>query len=134
MKCPSCGKESEEGANFCSKCGAALVPAQQGSLDALIEDYRRALGDKPDDANTHYNLGLAYRLRGLDQLALIEFERAKELAPEFADVHYQLALLFEKEERWAEAIQSAQAAVHLEPANARARKLLERLRGKSRGD
>ena len=131
MNCPNCGKEAEPGANFCSRCGASLLPSEETSIDRMIDDYRRTLEKKPDDADTHYNLALAYRLQGRDDLALIELERVTELAPDFADAYYQMGLIYLRQERFPESCQAATKALEYEPDHAGARRLRERLSGKT---
>ena len=58
-KCSNCGAPTEQQANFCSKCGASLLPL---AIGRMIEDARRALDTNPDDHSARYNLALC-RLR-----------------------------------------------------------------------
>jgi tetratricopeptide (TPR) repeat protein len=126
LECPNCGAENPEGARFCHQCGAILQPTDQ-AIDRMIEDYRREVDKNPSDAMARYNLGLAYRYKGMDDLAEMEWKRVRQLAPEFADVHYQLALLHRKRGNRDLARQSAEAALVAEPEHPRAKRLLGEL-------
>jgi len=114
-----------EEANFCAACGAAL---RSPAIAAMIEDARRAISRQPDDASARYNLALAYKLAGTDELALAELVRVVELAPDFADAHYEIALLKAKSGRMGEAEEALSRALELDPEHAGARRLRERLR------
>jgi len=123
--CPNCSQAVAEGANFCPSCGASLgSPA----IESMIADARRALSANPDDASARHNLALAYKLGGMDDLAIQEFQRVAELQPDFADVHYELGFLHAKHGRTDQAIAALRRATSLDPDHRRARALLERLR------
>jgi tetratricopeptide (TPR) repeat protein len=128
-KCPNCGRELSEQANFCDKCGASLQ-SQSPAIAQMIDDARQALFSNPDDVSARYNLAIAYKLGGMDDLALEELSRVAELQPDFVDVHYELGLLHAKSGRTEEAIGALNRAVGLDPEHRRAGRLLERLRGR----
>ena len=128
-KCPNCGRELAKEANFCDKCGASL---QSPAIAQMIEDARQALFSNPDDVSARYNLAIAYKLGGMDDLALQEFSRVAEVQPDFVDVHYELGLLHAKSGRTEEAIGALNRAVGLDPEHRRAGRLLERLQGGGR--
>ena len=124
-KCPNCGTEAAEGANFCAACGSALgSPA----VAAMIEDARRALASRPDDASARYNLAIAYKLAGMEDRALEELREVAQLDPDFADAHYEMGLLYANSGRTQEAIAALSRAVARDPDHSRARQMLERLR------
>jgi len=125
-KCPNCGRELSENANFCDKCGASL---QSPAIAQMIEDARQTLFSNPDDVSARYNMAIAYKLGGMDDLALQEFSRVAEAQPDFVDVHYELGLLHAKSGRAEEAIEALNRALGLDPEHRRAGRLLERLRG-----
>ena len=125
--CPSCGREAEPGANFCSNCGEPLWKPAEPAMEGMIRDARRALSSNPDDAGAHYNLALAYKLTGADPLALREFQIVATLQPDFADAHYEAAALLAKQGRREEARVALGRALEAEPGHAEARRLLERL-------
>ncbi len=95
----------------------------------MVEDARRALSSNPDDASARYNLAIAYKLGGMDELALQELSRVAELQPDFGDVYYELGLLHAKLGRREEAVGALKRAVELDPDHERAERLLLRLRG-----
>jgi tetratricopeptide (TPR) repeat protein len=122
--CANCERVVEEGANFCANCGASLrAPA----MEAMIEDARRALRQNPADADAHYNLALAYRMTGPEELALREFAVVAELQPDFADPHYEIAALHARAGRREQAVAAVQRALQVEPGHRQAKKLLEKL-------
>lgn len=124
QNCTNCGREVEESANFCSNCGASQrAPAMEG----MIEDARRTLKKNPADADAHYNLALAYKMTGPEELALKEFAVVAELQPDFADPHYEIAALHARAGRREEAVAAAQRALEVEPEHRQARQLLEKL-------
>jgi Flp pilus assembly protein TadD len=122
--CASCGSEIEEGQNFCPHCGAPALPA---TVAAMIQDARQTLGSSPDDTAARYNLAIAYKLGGMDELAAEELTRVAAAQPDFADVHYELALLHAKHGRRTEARAALARVQKLDPEDARVQRLLERL-------
>jgi len=123
-KCSNCGREVQEGMNFCGHCGAAL---RSGAVEAMIEDARRALAQNPDDASARYNLAIAYTLGGMEDLALEELQRVADIQPDFVDVHYEKAVLHAKLDQREQAVAAAKKTLELEPGHQRARRLLARL-------
>jgi tetratricopeptide (TPR) repeat protein len=122
--CPTCERTVEDRANFCPNCGASLrAPA----LEGMIEDARRALKKNPADADAHYNLALAYRMAGPEEMALKEFAVVAELQPDFADPHYEIAALHARAGRIEAAVAALRRALELEPAHLQAKRLLEKL-------
>jgi len=123
-ECPNCGRQADEGANFCSYCGASL---RSLAIDRMIQEARRAVDQNPNDASARFNLALACKLGGLDELALEELGRVADLQPDFGDAHYQMALLHVKAGRLEQAIASLRRALEVEPDHTRAQQLLVRL-------
>ncbi len=127
--CPSCNREVEASANFCSHCGEPLRKAKDPAMEAMMADARRALGSNPDDVHAHYNLALAYKLTGMEVQALREFQIVATLQPDFADAHYEVAALLAGEGRKEDAVTALQRALEAEPGHAQAKQLLQRLGG-----
>ncbi|HUU53469.1 MAG TPA: tetratricopeptide repeat protein [Armatimonadota bacterium] len=125
-QCPGCGSDMQEGHNFCSTCGASL---QSPAIAAMIQDAHQALTSNPDDVSARYNLAIAYKLGGMDDLAVQELGRVAELQPDFADVHYELGLLHAKHGRKQDAISALTRARELDPEDSRASRLLGKLTG-----
>jgi Flp pilus assembly protein TadD len=62
---------------------------EEGDLDGAIAAHRTALRLKPDDAEAHYNLGVALRAQGRRREAAREFREYLRLAPDTpANGHY----------------------------------------------
>lgn len=129
VKCPSCGREIEGGPSFCPACGAPAV--ESPAIAAMIQDARQALTSDPDDTSARYNLAMAYKLGGLDDIAIEELQRLAELQPDFGDVFYEMGLIHAKHGRRQEAISALARARELDPDDVRAHELLERLRSEA---
>ena len=61
---------------------------------SLCDGYKKAIDLKPNFAEAHNNMGIAFK--GLNQLddALKSFQRAVEINPKFASGHYNLGNIF----------------------------------------
>jgi Flp pilus assembly protein TadD len=124
-ECPNCGRELEAGRSFCSSCGAAAV--QSPAVAAMIQDARQALATNPDDTSARYNLAIAYKLGGMDDMALQELARVAEMQPDFEDAHYEMGLLHAKHGRKEQAIAALTCARELDPGDERVDRLLKKL-------
>ncbi len=125
-KCPSCGREIGSGPSFCPACGAPAVASP--AIAAMIQDARRALADDPGDTAARYNLAIACKLGGLDDVAIDEFERVVELQPDFGDAFYEMGSIHAKHGRTEKAIAALTRARELDPDDARAERLLQSLK------
>lgn len=65
------------------------------SLAALVAEYRALVGDFPDFAQGHHNLGVALSRLGRLGEAVISLERAIEAEPSMASAHNSLGLALE---------------------------------------
>jgi Flp pilus assembly protein TadD len=82
--------------------GVLLGSAQQaiGRIDDAIATFER-LTQRWPDVSTHWNnLAVACRQRGDADTAEQAFLKAQSLAPDDAEVHYNLGLLYIEERRW----------------------------------
>lgn len=123
-QCQTCGRGVEAGINFCPACGA---PLRSPAVAAMIQDALTVLRQRPADASARYNLAIAYKLAGSDEMAIEEFCKVAELQPDFADAYYELGALHAKHGRRSEAVAALTRAHELDPENARIARLLERL-------
>jgi Flp pilus assembly protein TadD len=123
-QCPTCGRDVEGGINFCPACGASV---HSPAVAAMIQDALKVLSEKPNDASARYNLAIAYKLAGSDEMAMEEFAKVGQLQPDFADAHYEMGALHAKHGRRSEAVAALTRAQELDPQNARIARLLERL-------
>jgi len=128
MRCRSCDAELPEGAAFCLKCGARQVAGETfETIDRMIEDYRKRLDQKPDDADARFNLALAYKTKRLDDLAIHELERLRTQVSDFADLEYELGALYLRQGSRDQALNAAQRALAIDPEHHPAKHLLERI-------
>jgi type IV pilus assembly protein PilF len=88
---------------------------KKGDPNSAIDNYRKAIGMKPDFGLVHYNLGIAYRDRKQPDLALASFRQATVLVPGLLDGHFQLGKLYFEAGNSAEAKKSFQEVVKLAP-------------------
>ena len=102
--------------------------APKQTLDALIDQYRAELDEHPDDADSHYNIGLALMCEGRTDEAIESFENARRLAPEFGETYRLLAILHARRGRHDRATEILDELLQREPGNARASALRDRLR------
>lgn len=116
MKCPSCGKECPDENQFCGGCGARLdgEPAS-GAVDEMILELRRAIARRPQDADAHYNLAIAYLYRRMFAEAAGVLETVVELTPDYADAWERLGLALIKLDRLDEALVPLRKALELDP-------------------
>jgi rhomboid protease GluP len=87
-----------------------------GKLDKAIEKYNKALAAKPDFADAHHNLGVAYKNKELYDKAIEHFQVALELNPDFALVHLNLGLALWAVGRGEEATVEFEKAQQLDPS------------------
>jgi tetratricopeptide (TPR) repeat protein len=133
MDCPGCGREIAEEDAFCRHCGARLGGPPKQSRSATVDDmereYRQWLADKPQDADAHYNVGLANLYSGNYDEAEKSFRTVVELLPEEASGYEKLAVALAKLGRRREALEEAQAACRLDPECEAIRRLVKALGG-----
>jgi len=94
-----------------------LGVAQQstGRIDEALANFHRLTQRRPDVSAYWNNLGNAARAAANDVLAEQALRTAIELAPEQADVHYNLGLLYAQQQRWLIARETLLQAVTLAP-------------------
>lgn len=95
-----------------------LGAAQQSQLklDAALASFRRLVDRRPDVAEYWNNLAVV--ARQLDDLPAAEHAllQALSLAPQEAQIHYNLGLLYAQQQRWLQARDALLDAVQLVPA------------------
>jgi pilus assembly protein FimV len=81
-------------------------PAEEQSLDDIFEEFKRGVEQQSskEDADTHYNLGVAYKEMGLLDDAIGEFSMTPEDEPKFAQSRYMLGLCYMEKEEYQNAI------------------------------
>lgn len=90
---------------------------QVDDFEAARQDFMDALKRDSNDGRAHYGLGLALAGKGHPDQALIAFERAVKITPDFAPIYQSRAEIHEEAERWEEAARDYQEALRLDPAH-----------------
>ncbi len=99
--------------------------ARQGNPAQAIEPYQRALALKPDHVMTHGRLGLALAATGNADEAIAEFRIVLKARPNDVEMWCNLGVLLERQRKTSEAIECYGRAVQIDPADAKARNLLD---------
>jgi len=99
-----------------------------GRLPEALTHFELALRLNPNDADIHYNLAnqLAKVPRRMPE-ALAQYKEALRIRPDFVSAHFNLGVEEAKAGRYAEARLQMESVLQLDPENAPARQLLERL-------
>ena len=102
-----------------------LGPYSIGLGFLWAEDYEKALPYfeqairiKPDFAEAHFGLGVAYGNLGRHSEALEAFKQAMRIKPDDADAHYNLGLAYDHLGRWNEAVEAYKQAIRIKPDRA----------------
>jgi len=82
------------------------VPAEEQSLDDIFEEFKRGVEQQStkEDADTHYNLGVAYKEMGLLDDAIGEFLMTSEDEPKLVQSRYMLGLCYMEKGEYQNAI------------------------------
>ena len=81
----------------------------------------KKIGNKPNDAESHTNLGAVYQKLGDDAKALMEYEKSKTLNPKNAITRFNIATLYQGKKDYNNAISAYDEVLQLEPGNKDAR-------------
>ena len=104
--------------------GSALVA--MGRNTEALEQFRAAVKARPDYGNARYNLARALARAGKQDDAVENFEIAsKKNSPQDATVRDELAGLYVRERKFAEAVEQYDEALAIDPTDAAARKSRE---------
>lgn len=87
-----------------------------GDHRAAIDRWHHAARLKPEMAEPHYNMGLAYDALERHAEAVARYERAAALQPDNADILYSLAQSHARLGRYVEAIAAYGSALQLAPS------------------
>lgn len=90
----------------------------QEQYDAAIVAYAAAIEKDPGNYGAHFNLGLTYKMKGLDDEAADEFRKAIALKPDHVGAYRNLGfLLFKSFKRYDEAIEIHRKLLALVPVD-----------------
>ncbi|MDO8126120.1 MAG: tetratricopeptide repeat protein [Candidatus Brocadiales bacterium] len=99
---------------------AEAAKETEGKPDSVISQFQEAVRLRPDDAETHYNLGVAYSEEDLNDLAINEFQEALRLKPDYAEAHLGLGIEYGLKGMYDMEVNKLQEAVRLRPDFAKA--------------
>ena len=105
-----------------------LLLAEQQRLPEAADALERAAKLMPQRARAHYNLGLARQQLGQAKPAEAALRKARDLEPSDPAIAYALAVFYAQQGRRADALREAEALLQLQPGNAQAAQLVQRLR------
>lgn len=88
----------------------------------------QATGKLPLESLMHRNLGNALVAQGRVEEAIVQYKKAVEIKPDYAEAHFNLGLLLASRGRVAEAVVHYQKAPEIKPDYAQARQNLEAAR------
>jgi Flp pilus assembly protein TadD len=118
VKCPNCGAKISAEHARCPRCRAVMAApdpaiARQRSqrlmiITKCINSVREARKLAPENAAISHNLGVALHRRGVDDVAVDEFKKARELASGQPLTVLGLAVSCDKLGRSAEAVEAYQ--------------------------
>jgi len=94
-------------------CAVLVCSCGGGAIE--VEEYRRITRENPDEADTLYNLGIAYSLLERDPEAARSFEEAVRLKPDDADALFYLGSSYSIMGREADAAGAYRKAFALGP-------------------
>jgi len=91
----------------------SAVPAEEQSLDDIFEEFKKGVEQQAvkEDADTHYNLGVAYKEMGLLDDAISEFIMTPEDESKFIQSRYMLGLCYMEKGEYRNAIGEIQNAL-----------------------
>ena len=93
-----------------------LAPtAQVVSYAGAIEDAREEVRRNPDDAEAHYNLGIAYGESSKWKEEIEAYKQAIKIDPDYRDAHYNLGYSYCESGKYREAIKSYKQAIRIDP-------------------
>ncbi|MDD4952766.1 MAG: tetratricopeptide repeat protein, partial [Desulfovibrionaceae bacterium] len=107
---------------------------QQGKWREAVENYKKALTIAPDDPGLFYNLAMAYLDgKGLKK-ASASLDKALSINPEFwktsDSVCYNIAYIYYSVKDFSSARHHLKNTLELNPGNQKAKKLLDRIKGR----
>jgi tetratricopeptide (TPR) repeat protein len=88
---------------------------QQGMTPAAINEYKKAIAQKPDAAGLHYALGTVYREAGRLDEALAEFDAELKISPNDAMTDYLIGDVYLQQNKLDDAQQYLTLALQLQP-------------------
>lgn len=98
--------------------------AAKGNYRAAIEEYRRAVGETPNNAGLQNRLGVCYQMTGNLGAALKAYEKALKLNPGYAEVYNNVGTVQHSRRKYRKAVDAYRKALESKPSMATAHKNL----------
>ncbi len=107
---------------------SALLQERLGNLTEAVSGLKFVQTQAPQDIGVGLQLGLLYLRQGKNDLARLELERLLEIAPDYADAHWYLSVVFEQVGDLPSAIQAVEQVLITNPNNTAVQARLDRLK------
>jgi len=121
-KCKSCGRYIKKDQVYCRFCGAKQVETEQSArrnteaiIKNLLDNYQAILKNHLSEANTRFQLGVIYKLRGMLDEALLEFKAASSIDKDRAKYYTAMTSIESARRRYSEAVGYYKKAIGLHP-------------------
>ena len=92
-----------------------VIPAMVFSQGGELEIAQKKVQQNPNDAETHFELGIIYNNLSFYQDAIFSYKEAIRIKPDFLDAHFNLGLTYEKLGYYQDAISSYKEALKINP-------------------
>ena len=92
-----------------------MIAHQVGKHDTAVDLITKALAIKPDYAEAHNNLGIAFKELGRLDEAVASYHKALAIKPDYAEAHYNLGNAFKELGRLDEAVERFHKALSIKP-------------------
>ncbi len=106
----------------------SFVEERQGKIAEAVKGMELVRAAQPKDLGVAMQLTFLYLRQGKNELAKTELKRMIEIAPNFANAHWYLSVIYEQEKDLASAIAEVEAVLELNPGDTAVEQRLERLR------
>jgi len=103
---------------LCNLSGASNAGLRQ--FDAAIDNYKQAINIKPDYADAHYNMGIAFKDKGDLEAAIDSYKNALNIKPDYAEAHNNMGNALKDKGDLEAAIDSYKKALNIKPDYAEA--------------
>jgi tetratricopeptide (TPR) repeat protein len=112
---PAVLPEEEEVGDFKDIFNQAMNKQSEGKLAEAKELYRKVLKSSPRNIQALNNLGVIYMSQKNYKWAIIRFQNALAIKPDYVDAHYNLACLYSQKKDVARSFHYLKAAIKLNP-------------------
>ena len=108
-----------------------MAYGELSEIEKSISAFKKALEINPESSNSHFGLALAYYQNGFaDELAEEEFLKAVDIDPTNIDARLYLSILYDDRGEIQKACHQLREILKIDPTNASARGLLEKIEKK----